>query len=458
MEWKDLKGKYPVFCYHDFAIIESDTELQVHFDFEIEGLSHFNPEFTLKKPEGSVNAGNLRIVREMAFSLGMIELISYWKLTCSHQVIVECGFLDQKQIAWWKHLYYCGLGEFFYRNHIDLTEENFMDLTAIGERAIGEEDPRTYHGNLIPVGGGKDSFVSLELLKGMKADNDAFVIGQVPSAIHSAEAAGYTGVHLIQAERSLDPRMLEFNKQGYLNGHTPFSALAAFASCLTAVIYGRKYVCLSNEASANESTIHGSKVNHQYSKTFEFEQNFTRYLSRYVTDQVHYFSLLRPLSELQITSIFATLKQYHSVFRSCNVGQKEEKWCGHCAKCLFVCIMLSAFLKDEDLLNIFHADMLNDETMQDLFEQLTGILDDKPFECVGTREEVNVAIAMSIRHHEASGTPLPKLYEYYKGTSYYESFRNRTLDYQMWNCENQVPAEYAELIHEKLNEAQRIWN
>ena len=219
----------------------------------------------------------------MAFSLGMIELISYWKLTCSHQVIVECGFLDQKQIAWWKHLYYCGLGEFFYRNHIDLTEENFMDLTAIGERAIGEEDPRTYHGNLIPVGGGKDSFVSLELLKGMKADNDAFVIGRVPSAIHSAEAAGYTGVHLIQAERSLDPRMLEFNKQGYLNGHTPFSALAAFASCLTAVIYGRKYVCLSNEASANESTIHGSKVNHQYSKTFEFEQNFTRYLSRYVT-------------------------------------------------------------------------------------------------------------------------------------------------------------------------------
>ena len=189
-----------------------------------------------------------------------------------------------------------------------------------------------------------------------------------------------------------------------------------------------------------------------------FEQNFTRYLSRYVTDQVHYFSLLRPLSELQITSIFATLKQYHSVFRSCNVGQKEEKWCGHCAKCLFVCIMLSAFLKDEDLLNIFHADMLNDETMQDLFEQLTGILDDKPFECVGTREEVNVAIAMSIRHHEASGTPLPKLYEYYKGTSYYESFRNRTLDYQMWNRENQVPAEYAELIHEKLNEAQRIWN
>ena len=304
----------------------------------------------------------------------------------------------------------------------------------------------------------RSAFVIRTLLQGMKADNDAFVIGRVPSAIHSAEAAGYTGVHLIQAERSLDPRMLEFNKQGYLNGHTPFSALAAFASCLTAVIYGRKYVCLSNEASANESTIHGSKVNHQYSKTFEFEQNFTRYLSRYVTDQVHYFSLLRPLSELQITSIFATLKQYHSVFRSCNVGQKEEKWCGHCAKCLFVCIMLSAFLKDEDLLNIFHADMLNDETMQDLFEQLTGILDDKPFECVGTREEVNVAIAMSIRHHEASGTPLPKLYEYYKGTSYFESFRNRTLDYQMWNRENQVPAEYAELIHEKLNEAQRIWN
>ena len=119
-------------------------------------------------------------------------------------------------------------------------------------------------------------------------------------------------------------------------------------------------------------------------------------MDTYLTPEIHYFSLLRPLSELQIAGFFSTLTDYLPVFRSCNVGQKEERWCGHCAKCLFVCVMLSAYLPDETLRSIFGADMLNDETMKPLFLQLTGLEDDKPFECVGTREEVNTAAAMSI--------------------------------------------------------------
>ena len=246
--------------------------------------------------------------------------------------------------------------------------------------------------------------------------------------------------------------MLEFNKLGYLNGHTPFSALCAFAAVLTALIYGKQYIALSNEASANEPTIHGSKVNHQYSKTFEFEKDFKYYMDHYLTPEIHYFSLLRGLSELQIAGIFSRLTEYLPVFRSCNVGSKEERWCGHCAKCLFVCIMLSAFLDDETLVSIFHADMLNDVTLIPLFEQLTGITDDKPFECVGTREEVNTAAAVSIRTHLEQGKALPLLYEHYRRSSYYPYYKDKKIDWDQYNPENLVPKEYEPLIFERLSE------
>ena len=453
MQYKDLIHQYPVFYFHDFQIEESKEELSIHYDFEIDGLSHFNPDFVMPKPQDSNGyVSELAVLREAAFSLGLVELISYWKITCSPRVIIECGFLNAEQISWWKKLYFNGLGEFFYKNKIGAEPESFMNVTVLGDRIRGREDSRVYSGNLIPVGGGKDSFVSLDLLKGMKKENHAFVIGRVMSAIHSAMAAGYSGEHLINAERTLDPRMLEFNKEQYLNGHTPFSAMAAFASVLTAIVYGKRYICLSNEASANESTIKDSKVNHQYSKTYEFEEDFKSYMDTYVTKEIHYFSLLRPLSELQIAGIFSSLPQYHAVFRSCNVGQKTETWCGHCAKCLFVGIMMSAFLDDEHVSSIFHRDMLNDPDMRTLFEQLTGMLDDKPFECVGTRDEVNIAVCMSIEHHELAQQELPLLYAEYKATKYFEFYKDRPRGLDHWNNDNLVPEEYQKLIRQRLEE------
>lgn len=452
MNYTDLHNRYPVFYYRDFALIESESEFRVQFDFEIEGLSHFNPDFIISKPKDGGTFGNLRTVREAAFSLGMVELISYWKLTCAKRVVVECGSLDEDQIRWWKKLYFHGLGEFFYRNEIDADPNTFMDLVSTGDPITGQIDQRVFHGNLIPVGGGKDSFVSLELLKGMKEENHAFVINHVMSAVHAAFAAGYRGESLIIAERTLDSRMLEFNKRGFLNGHTPFSALCAFAASLTAIIYGIQNICLSNEDSANESTIKDSTVNHQYSKTFEFEKDFKQYMDTWITPEVHYFSLLRPISELQIAGLFSGLSEYLPVFRSCNVGQKEEKWCGKCAKCLFVCIMLSAFLPDETLKEIFRADMLSDMELLPLLQQLSGMSDNKPFECVGTREEVNTAIGMSIRAHEEAGIELPLLYQEYKKSPYYEYYRDKSVDWDQYNPENLVPDNYSALLKAWLKE------
>lgn len=452
-DYESLRKQYTDFIYHSWNYSETENEFTITYDFEIVGLRHFHPTFTLAKPEENDAWKDARIFKEAAFSLGMVELISYWKITAAPCVHIACGCLDETQKAWWKKLYFHGLGEYFHINHIPLDPEGFMTIVSEGEKQEGTDYVPDCAGNLIPVGGGKDSFVTLDVLSPYRKDNCTFIINPVISAVNSAHAAGYEeGKDLLIARRTLDPGMLELNREGYLNGHTPFSAMVAFATYMSAFVYGRRYITLSNESSANESTIKGSTVNHQYSKSYEFEQDFHTYCTKYLWDGISYFSLLRPISELQITGLFSKLRPYHPVFRSCNVGSKTGVWCAHCAKCLFVCLMLSAYLSQDEVIAIFGKDMLNDETMRDLFEQLTGIVDDKPFECVGTRDEVNVAVCMAIAKMKADRQPLPLLYEGYLSSSYYPAYKDRKVDMNAWNDENFLPEHYQEILKKRLEE------
>jgi hypothetical protein len=46
------------------------------------------------------------------------------------------------------------------------------------------------------------------------------------------------------------------------------------------------------------------------------------------------------------------------------------------------------------MISIFGEDLLNKEELVQYFDELTGISENKPFECVGTIDEVNKAIEM----------------------------------------------------------------
>lgn len=443
MKYKLFREKYPNFVYHGFNIYEDDNEIRIIYDFEIVGLSFFNPTWTIKKKDKNTYS-KYKNFKETVFSLGMVELVSYWKITCSPNVLIKPSFLDEYQINWWKKQYFYGLGEFFYINNIKADIDSFMEIETSDIKIDGEENNNIYKGNLIPVGGGKDSFVSLEILKDLFDENDAYVINNVISAINASYSAGYKD-KLINVKRTLDQRMLDLNAQGYLNGHTPFSAIVAFSSILVSIIYQKKYVCLSNEASANESTILDEEVNHQYSKSYEFEVDFNEYVSKYITKEIKYFSLLRPLSELIITHIFSQLKEYHNVFRSCNVGSKKGVWCNKCAKCLFVYVMLSAYMSDEELISIFGTNMLEDEEMYETLKELSGIKDNKPFECVGTRDEVVVAITKAIK---LRGDKLPLLYKKYLSE---DNAKLNDYDiYQYFNDEHLVPKYHLDILKEKI--------
>lgn len=446
--FEELRRKHEAFIYKGFNITETDRQLTVSFDFEIHGLATFCPCWKMEKPYGKKMFKNDRIFKELVFSLGMVELVSYWKITCAPVVKVLCSDLSDRQIKFWKELYFSGLGEFFYKNNIKTDTESFMTIESLGEKQTGDER-RVLESDrcLIAIGGGKDSVVSLEVLGSNNNNNYCYIINPRGATLDCAKIAGYDDDRIVSLSRTLDPEMLRLNKEGYLNGHTPFSAIVAFSSVLSAYVYDIRYVVLSNEASANESTVKNSDVNHQYSKSFKFEKDFHDYENEFIGSGVYYFSLLRPMSELQIAKYFSKQKKYLPVFQSCNVGSKENKWCSNCSKCLFVSIILSPFLEMQEIEGIFLKNLLDDKAMEGYFNQLIGICDEKPFECVGSRDEINTAITMAIKKLEEKGEKLPYLYEYYKTTALYSEFLNKPNAFEnYYNEENLVPEKWNKLL------------
>jgi hypothetical protein len=273
------------------------------------------------------------------------------------------------------------------------------------------------------VGGGKDSVVTLELLRRAGKQIRPLIMNPRGATVECARVAGFPMDEVLVIRRTIDPVLLELNKQGYLNGHTPFSAMLAFYTLLAAKLSGIPNVALSNENSANESTVLGTSVNHQYSKSLEFEDDFRDYIgcsgecvvgstrgqmlptTHCPLSTFNYFSFLRPLSELQIAMLFSQFADYHDVFRSCNVGSKQDIWCGHCAKCLFAYIILSPFIEPARLNAIFGKPMLDDLTLQHEFRQLIGEAETKPFECVGTVSEVRQALSMALKRWYPDNRP-----------------------------------------------------
>lgn len=454
--YETFRGKYPVFIYKSFRIIENEDSIEISYEFSIPELVEFNPSWSFPKPE-NISVKNDIIFKNLVFSLGMAEAVSYWKAVCSPVFRTECGTLTPEQVHWWKKLYFMGLGEFFYVNGIQADADNFIDIKSYGKISGNNIERPELSGCLVPIGGGKDSALTLETLTCSGVKCMCYGINKRNSITETVTTAGLPENSLITARRNFDRSLIEYNKKGFLNGHTPFSSVVAFSAEITAYLHGLKYIVLSNESSANESTVIGQNVNHQYSKSFEFEKDFHEYEQKYLKTGIYYFSFLRPLSEFQIAGMFSAHRKYLPVFRSCNLGSKvsPDIWCSECPKCLFVSLILSPFLTDTELENIFGKDLLNDESMTEYFTELIGQSEHKPFECVGSVDEVNLAVSLAIRKRNPEKLPL--LFKNYVEQGLYnpENLDEKYNKYcRYFSNENLLPESFRKIL---LNEMERIF-
>lgn len=403
IQYHTLRKENPFFIFESFTVEHNTNDIIISFHFNLSNKYHFRP--TLKFKTKSLLDNNERLkesLNTLAFNIGMVELISYWKAACSPTLIIKPYKLNKDQIAWWKKLYFNGLGEFFYTNALSPTIEDFITIRCEGKKQFSSISSTSVKEKIIvPIGGGKDSAVTLELLKKSGKEIIPFALNPRGAITDTITSANIPLQQLVVVERHFDKELLKLNSQGYFNGHTPFSALLAFISLTTSFLLGAKHIALSNEASANEATIPGTNINHQYSKSYEFENDFREYYMQYITTQHNYFSFLRPLNELQIAALFSTLTNHHYTFKSCNAGSKTDSWCGKCSKCLFTNIILSPFLSREKLHKIFGKEILNEKDLLQDFYKLTGSSKEKPFECVGTIDDVNSALQMTLEKNIA---------------------------------------------------------
>ena len=441
----ELRNTYKEIIYRDYLVDDVDNDLVITYTFEIPGLTIFKPTISFSKDLIKNSFVNENLMNKIIFHMGMIELISYYKCCCPEKVVIEAGYLNDYDMKWFKKLFYNGLGEFLYKNNISISEDELFDFEIKGKEIKLDDIFYQGYGNLIPVGGGKDSVVSLELLKEYKDDNMCFIINPKGANIECSYVAGYEDDSIVKIKRTIDKNLIDLNSRGFLNGHTPFSSVVAFNAYLMAYLTNKKYIVLSNENSANEATVIGTNVNHQYSKSYEFEKDFYEFSKNNYGIDIKYFSLLRPLKEIQIAMLFSKYTKYHKVFKSCNLGSKGStwEWCCKCPKCLFVYIMLAAFLNKEEMEEMFGKDLLNDVELEKDFIELIGEGETKPFECVGSISEVVYAINKIISKYEGE---LPYLLNVYK-----EKYqREENIDLSYLDDEHNVVSEYLDILKENV--------
>ncbi len=158
----------------------------------------------------------------------------------------------------------------------------------------------------------------------------------------------------------------------------------------------------------------GHPINHQWSKSEEFESAFARLVAARLGPTPAVFSYLRPRSELWVAQQFADLRDFHPVFQSCNrafhqePAQRLDHWCGRCDKCCFVDLILAPFMSAAALGAVFEAgEPLLLEENEPRFETLLGLQPDaKPFECVGDVDECRAALVLATARDDRRQTTL----------------------------------------------------
>ena len=322
--------------------------------------------------------------------------VSYYKLYLSPNIKVDKGKIDQQLGLFLNKTYQKGLGEFFYVNSLDPNSQISFPVNSPDFQAL---ELSNLSGQLIGLGGGKDSLLSVEVLR----DLQKVATWSLNHQTKLQPLVDQVGLNHFWVERTWDPLIMQLNQQDALNGHIPISAIFAATGVIVAILSGFREIIVSNESSASEPSLiyQGVAINHQYSKSLEFEKDFQTILTVLFGDSVAYYSLLRPFSELRIAEFFASFfDKYSPYFSSCNraftLHQDHLFWCGQCPKCAFVFLILTPFIERLKLEKLWHGhNLLLDDSLKPTYLKLLGIEGDKPLDCVGEVKEARTAMRLA---------------------------------------------------------------
>lgn len=418
-----------IFVGYEFKPLEKTVELH----YAVDEALHFTETYRFNFPFVDLDYIAIDVAIQQLF---FIAGVSYYKTFLPPEIEVKHGVIDGPLAAFLRKTYQSGLGEFYYVNKLNpRTETPFetdtQDLAAISFNT---------EGLLVGLGGGKDSLVSVELLRDSGLDVATWSLGHRTQLTPLVERVGLPHYYV---EREWDPQLTSLNKNGAYNGHVPISAIFAAVGTIVCILTGRRDHVVSNEQSANEPTLFydGVAINHQYSKSQEYERDYQELLKHAFGDSIRYYSLLRPLSELRIAELFAAhFERYHDVFSSCNTafrhGSTHLFWDATCAKCAFIFLALTPFIGQSKLEALFGGNnLLLDASLEPTYRQLLGIEGNKPLDCVGEVRESRAA--------------MKRAQEQYPELGKYEFELDDTYDFRAL-ASHEIPSEIWEIIRPQI--------
>jgi hypothetical protein len=412
----DPPTKYKQFIFEAYNFDRNAKNLDLHYS--LDSQQHFTESYRFDFDFVDYDEAVLdRAIQLLFFMAGC----SYYKTFLPKEIVVKSGNLDARLAKFFSKTYERGFGEFWFVNRLDpRTPVNF----PVTSEHLEPVQAKPGSGIMVGIGGGKDSLVSVELLRDAMPDMTTWSVGHRQQLSPMVERIGKPHYWV---ERTWDRVLLELRGTGSLSGHIPISGIIGCVGVVTAVLAGKQDVVVSNEQSANEPDFvyEGVEINHQYSKSQEFEDNFQQVLQHTFGDQLRYYSFLRPLSELRIAEIFTrtAFDKYKDVFSSCNRAFVHTSdhifWCGECPKCAFTFLILTPFIDREELVKLWGGkNLLLEPALEQTYRQLLGIEGGKPLDCVGEIKESRSAMAKAQEQYPelkvAYQFELPTDYDYKK--------------------------------------------
>lgn len=372
----------------------------LRFGYVVPKFGGFEEVVTL--PEDAPLAALPDAVRERLLALCAVLIgTSYFKTAPVEMLEIEFGLTPAaKRVA--ALAFGPGLGEFYVRNSLSyppaITIRGAEADPISGEPKTAPKTPRA----AVAFGGGKDSHVASAIIAEAGAVGERFSIILSDRVGARLQAMSETPVRLVQ--RRIDPRLIEISRSGEaLNGHIPITGINSTLLTLIAEAMGLDWVVFANERAASEPTMeaNGHPVNHQFSKSLEFEDALrTAFIE--AGARIEYFSILRPVSELWTAHFLATRgAKALDIFASCNRNfvfagpnalPEDRRWCGKCAKCVYTSVLLAPFLPVDRHAEIFQSEPLHNPANAEFLREIAGLTDAKPWECVGERREVAAAL------------------------------------------------------------------
>ena len=271
---------------------------------------------------------------------------------------------------------------------------------------------------LLFCGGGKDSLVAARILDEAGVPYATYAYSHSTYGHHEPQHALIDGLidHLAPTERlrhwvfddlldlPVEALAPELGVRSVTAAETP---AALFGALPLALARGCTDLVVGHERSADASNLvwsrTGEAVNHQWGKSLTAERLLRDYVARELVTGLSYSSILKPAHDVLIFGALRESLDAVPATHSCNVA---KPWCLRCAKCAYVWLGYQAFLPERINDATFGgARLLDDPANQAWFEQLLGLADHTPFECIGQVDEVRLYFEL-LRRRDRRGAAM----------------------------------------------------